>query len=1011
MFGPINKYCEWNSALWRYFFPSKEENAILYIDETVLTQVAEINHIKHEEGQDWTHQFLSCTLLSGDDFESFKLFWEDRTGDRKTLIPSARTWNSLVERLMTLKADKYPAYFAMLCAIMLLASLQGANHTRIKEKAREYLGEDYDSNPGMLIEPLLQQLHADHPCFNPDRMICGSQRHMSRIKYHLVLKKSMREDFVDFLEVNNLHWQYESYSFFVNNILIPALEKAGKNDLTRIIIKEENIPYVKNILRGKLNFGKKFSKCGNDIQDKIAKWGYELYFDFDGSHSFSVFCEYYNLPFHLALKHGAFEISEEPSSSDYVAVNVPLAALSAKQLRYEGNKYTISNVGDGTAEYGSRFYFERISDDIYRQVEAPVCGKDYYVFIKKTARLKPFEQEWCLSDILEQEYNVYSVQSYSAPTTERRNRVRADDTFQLNELGSWFSVALSEGQSVFWRPNQLGQDFKRLDGLIKGLNNKYYFKLSRTASQQLSGDLIIREGEKDVVSEQVSCDFEWGGLQTNYHMNGWGEITDSPVDDKGVKNIVTGKQHLHNGLEDKTDGSDILIQILYDLADSSGCVSGRKLRAAIEFALPFWGITPTESNRKSVIYALRRLGYIMAYYDIDRKEYINQLVSKYVERSNYSIRQFANAYVVKGVYSQSDIDSLLDNISPNSIYRKRPYDDGALITRPEYKCLPDVILFEGDPNEQWPVLDYPVADFLISNMENMKGFALKFGINNGGESLFSVPSCTVPCMVKDNKGNEVLCTKDKSGRYVTHKYYEVEGKLRPIPKHLARAFCQNSKNTPICLLEYSNALKGLNWAKISFVSGMGLPAVLDVALCDLSLGMPSIERVFIVDQERTIGIPINAHDPTIEKKNYATTATSQNNQYLLGSISKISGRIVSDLVSNESIVFSYRVNKWYKMKYTRNYDGRVGLLSLFYGSDLLAFAIGNQVHYKAPQASGFYRLERSNLNEVFSSIICNTVNLDKNNLDKIEKYVKDIPVHPQGDKTQTIPVLVKQIKR
>ena len=73
MFGPINKYCEWNSALWRYFFPSKEENAILYIDETVLTQVAEINHIKHEEGQDWTHQFLSCTLLSGDDFESFKL--------------------------------------------------------------------------------------------------------------------------------------------------------------------------------------------------------------------------------------------------------------------------------------------------------------------------------------------------------------------------------------------------------------------------------------------------------------------------------------------------------------------------------------------------------------------------------------------------------------------------------------------------------------------------------------------------------------------------------------------------------------------------------------------------------------------------------------------------------------------------------------------------------------------------------------------------------------------------
>ena len=194
---------------------------------------------------------------------------------------------------------------------MLLASLQGANHRQIKEKAKEYLGENYASNPGILIDPLLQQLHTDHPCFNPDRMICGSQRHISRIKYHLVLKKSMREDFVDFIEVNNLHWQYESYTFFVNNILIPALEKAGKNELTKIIIKEENIPYVKNILRGKLNFGKKLSQCGNDIQDKVAKWGYELYFDFDGSHSFSIICDYYNLPFNLTLNQGVFEISEE----------------------------------------------------------------------------------------------------------------------------------------------------------------------------------------------------------------------------------------------------------------------------------------------------------------------------------------------------------------------------------------------------------------------------------------------------------------------------------------------------------------------------------------------------------------------------------------------------------------------------------------------------------------------------------------------------------------------------
>ena len=1005
MFGPINKYCEWNGALWRYFFPSKNENAILFIDETVLTQVAEINKMVKEEGQDWTNQFLSCTLFKPIDFQQFKSNWEKRMGKRETRIPSAKTWDSLVERLMPLKADGYPAYFAMLCAIMLLASLQGANHQKIKEKAQEYLGNDYASNPGILIDPLLQQLHSDHPCFNPDRMICGSQRHMSRIKYHLVLKKSMREDFVDFLEVNNLHWQYESYSFFVNNILIPALQKAGKNDLTKIIIKEENIPYVKNILRGKLQFGKKFSHCGNDIQEKVGKWGYELYFDFDGSHSFNIFCEYYNLPFNLAIKQGVFEISEEPSSSDYIAENVPLAIIPSKHLSYDGNKFTISNLGDGTADYGSKFYFEHLSDDIYRQVVTPVSGKDYYVFIKKNAKLKAFEKEWVyLSDILEPDYDVYYVQSYSAPTAERRNRVKTEDRFQLNGLGSWFSIALTEGQRVLWRPNLLGQDYKPIDCLLKGENNKFYFRLSPTAAQHLSGDLLIREGDKNIVSEQISCDFEWGGAQTNYHMNGWGEITDTPVDDKSVQIIVTGRQHLPNNLGILSRGSNILLQILYDLADSSGCVSGKKMRAAIEFTLPFFGIPPTEPNRKSVIYALRRLGYIMAYYDIDRKEYINQLVSKYVERSNYSIHQLVNAYVIKGVYSQSDIDSLLENINASCIYRKRPYDTGSLITRPEYVCLPDVVVFEGTANEQWQVINYPVADYLISNMENMKGFVSKFGINNGGDTYFSTPSGTVPCMVKDNKGNEVLCTRDKNGKFVIHKYYEIDGKLRPIPKHLARAFCQNSHNTPICLMEYSGARKSINYAKLSFLSGMGIPAVLEVALCDLSLGMPSIEKVFIVNQKQTIGFCNNIHDPTIEMKCYSTTATSQNYQYLHDAITKVSGRAFSDIGSSDFVVCSFKVSVWYKMKYTKHYLGKYGLLSLFYGTELLAFAIGNRVYYKVPLTSDFYRLSGNDLNEVFSSIICNTVNVEKN-----EKYDKDIPVHPQGDKTFIIPVLEKHV--
>ena len=317
-----------------------------------------------------------------------------------------------------------------------------------------------------------------------------------------------------------------------------------------------------------------------------------------------------------------------------------------------------------------------------------------------------------------------------------------------------------------------------------------------------------------------------------------------------------------------------------------------------------------------------------------------------------------------------------------------------------------MIIFEGTPNDQWPILDYPVADYLISNMENMNCFASKYGINNGGETFFGIPSAPVPCMIRDNKGNEILCIKDKNGRYVTKKYYDDAGKQKPIPTQLSRVYCQNSNNKPICLMEFSGVTKSINYAKLSFVSGMGMPAVLEVALCDLSLGMPSLERVFIVNQKLVLGVPNNQHDPTIEKINYSTTATSKNFQYLRGAITKVSGRVVSNIESNDSVVFVFRVNAWYKMKYTKNYLGRCGLISLFYDTELLAFAIGDRIYYKDGSSSDYYKLDGDDLNEVFSRIICNKVTFDKR-----EKFDKSIPVHPQGDMTISISVLEKQVSR
>ena len=223
MYEELNAYRSWNSALLKYFFPTGKEDAILYLDENVLEQVANEAGIRKSDLLSWSEHLLTSTLLSSEPLNSFVLGWAGYTGNRISDVAKAKTWEKLVKELINQKfTDGTPAYFAMLCAIMLLASIAGAFHPGIKKEAQKYLGESYSKKPGELIDPLLQQLHKDKRSFNANRMLCGKLRHISRIQYHLVLRKEQREDFIDFLEINNLKWGYETYDFFVNNILVPA---------------------------------------------------------------------------------------------------------------------------------------------------------------------------------------------------------------------------------------------------------------------------------------------------------------------------------------------------------------------------------------------------------------------------------------------------------------------------------------------------------------------------------------------------------------------------------------------------------------------------------------------------------------------------------------------------------------------------------------------------------------------------------------------------------------------
>lgn len=1001
MYKELNLYRNWNTALLRYFFPTGKEDAILYLDENVLVQVAHDFNIQKPEGLTWSESLLSSTLLSGDALSSFVGEWAGYTGSRTTSIGRARSWEKLVEELTNLKfSDGTPAYFAMICAIMLLASIAGAHHPSIKKEAQKYLGEKYSKKPGELIDPLLQQLHKDKRSFNANRMLCGKLRHISRMQYHLVLRKEQRDDFIDFLEVNNLRWEYETYDFFVNSILVPALDRAQKRDLVNFVIKQENISYVKNILKSNLNYGKpaEDSVCGNIVQDKVIRWKYVLEIDYSGELFFTIQSDYNSTPFNIVLEDDIFKVDPSNSFSEVIASGVLLHERPSVVLLYNDDRYVLSNISEG--QLNKCFYFERIDEGYFIQVEEPQVGQSYYLFKPNDIRLKLSQESNLIEYLSYPGYTVYDIPNYQGISVKEVRRPRTEDNYKFIQLGSWISVVLEPGLTVYWSPNILNSTLVPITSTLQGHDGKTYFRLA-SSGDHLSGDVIIRDSEgNDIYTEQISHDFEWDGEKATYHMNGWGEITNVPINSSSISKHSSGRFLLQNSIS-KTIGADILIQVLYDIADKNGCVSSRKMVAALEFVLSFHGIVPTAYNKKSVIYALRRLGYIISYYDITKREYVNQLLSKYVEKSNYSFNLCTNAYFVKGIYSTEALEKLLHNT--DSVYRKRPYDEGVLVRRPEYACLPDVILFELKSKNDWMKYDFQISDFMIATMQNMNQFERKFLDEDNANSYRGNVPCSLPSMVKDAQGREVLCVKKSDGSLVTYNYYSDGKYLRTIPKHLARVYVQNKRNMPIGIINWNKYNRTLDYSKLSFVSGMGVPEVLDIALCDTNLGMPYVDEVFIINQKE---LGIESRCPVIERRIYSTNATNSNYSHVLALINKMSAREVSSVDSNPNVVYIARNqgDGYYKMFLEKKYAYNKDLILLYCQNELLAFSLGSDVYYLDTRAKSYRKVLDKDVNSALSYIYKNQIDF----LQLGEPYRASVP-QLDRDKALRIPIIERQV--
>ncbi len=252
---------------------------------------------------------------------------------------------------------------------------------------------------------------------------------------------------------------------------------------------------------------------------------------------------------------------------------------------------------------------------------------------------------------------------------------------------------------------------------------------------------------------------------------------------------------------------------------------------------------------------------------------------------------------------------------------------------------------------------------MISIMENMSGFERKYQIQERGDGYCGQVTKQTPCMLVDGQGHEILCTGSSSCGYKIHRYYNDGNHNRPIPKHLARVYSQNMNKYPVCLLKCNFCRTDVDYSKVAFVRGMGVPEVLDIALCDSNLGLPSTEKVFIVNQQ---SLGIISSSPIVERRTYCINATSERNFHMTEALQKLSGQQNFDIKRTGTVYISRKIDTA-NIKLVKNYSSKKDLLLLYCYNDLEAFAIGNDVYCKKDEH--FRKVELSNVNEALSKII------------------------------------------
>lgn len=879
----LELYKQWNDAFYEHFFGGERDNVILYVDNEIIN---EIGHRLDPEDEDPINTFFTTVLMSPDErFVFAREIYRNNCGF--TLVQDDIRDNNifyLAKELAEKGNNPRNNYLRLPCLNYLVFIIYTFQYGQEDERAEhpqwrwvsdvinDYLGENITNDRAATVEQLFKAVSDSQPNFDSN-LTAGVQPYVGRIKYQFVLNNVERRQLYDIMVSHHLRWDEDriSYAEFANRNILPFLTGNRYEGLRKKILESNNNIFFRNIIS---QFDSHTHQTGEIEDNRIH--GTLLYIYSLEKKCFMIGLDM-NLEGDLQIEDMYFA-PEREFYGLYLADCERIQQITPRHIETEDKH--ICTIDDDVKyfELKGLYYIQCTADD-------PINGRPYLVVSNNERKLRAAVNGQDGRDLCIQEFGFnyqYFVQSWTVQERRNAQRIVKERPFSFgfgiknpskpncyypegvpsivvsNELiGSIQSIKVVckqvghqdrcceidhfkkyEGKELFYRlPNVLLE--------IKDPYKLEVYIVNNSDVEEFVGVINIQPCHLEDYARSSFIYDKWNRTlpevpeNSPYYQN-------NKVYQAGSNNHQIGSVFLRN-VSDQPSSEDMMMlaNILFVVFNQEKEINDSKLNNIIKYVGGYFNFDAGDYKIKnSLKHSLLNLGFMSRSYS---SEYTYRANNARIIKTNRNVNlRCQNVCLLNGTYSYHEIDKIIE--AGCTIKYRWPFEKTEVDNRPYLKCLPDLILVDNYEPDRMGLkyIDHPLADDVIDFIGNMQEFEQVFLNKEGYQEEGDTDKNQLPYFKKVD-GRVIL--KTVRGTYYNYEFTNAFGNRQfyRLPEELVKLYCQNKHHKPVCIVKDRH--KGNEFPSIYFERyTMGVPRLLQKALCELNLSLPSLILVFPVDQ-------------------------------------------------------------------------------------------------------------------------------------------------------------------